>query len=51
MIGQSAALNESEVDPNEPIYCYCNQVSFGDMIACDGENVSCEKVLACAISN
>ncbi|KAG1049643.1 hypothetical protein G6F43_008040 [Rhizopus delemar] len=39
--GQSAASNESEVDPNEPIYCYCNQVSFGDMIACDGEN--CEK--------
>ncbi|KAG1504744.1 hypothetical protein G6F46_001511 [Rhizopus delemar] len=41
MMGQSAASNESEVDPNEPIYCYCNQVSFGDMIACDGEN--CEK--------
>lgn len=28
------------IDPNEPTYCYCNQVSFGDMIACDGENVS-----------
>eukprot|EP00268_Persea_americana_P042491 TRINITY_DN4253_c0_g1_i3.p1 TRINITY_DN4253_c0_g1~~TRINITY_DN4253_c0_g1_i3.p1 ORF type:complete len:140 (+),score=22.34 TRINITY_DN4253_c0_g1_i3:1041-1460(+) len=27
-------------DPNEPTYCVCNQVSFGDMIACD--NVDCE---------
>lgn len=27
------------IDPNEPKYCYCNQVSFGDMVACDGENV------------
>ncbi|KAI8371387.1 uncharacterized protein BYT42DRAFT_66025 [Radiomyces spectabilis] len=35
------ALTELEIDPNEPRYCYCNQVSFGDMVACDGEN--CEK--------
>ncbi|RWR93617.1 PHD finger protein ING2 [Cinnamomum micranthum f. kanehirae] len=27
-------------DPNEPTYCVCNQVSFGDMIECD--NVDCE---------
>lgn len=27
-------------DPNEPKYCYCNQVSYGEMIACDNENVS-----------
>ncbi|KAH9604516.1 hypothetical protein KSS87_008294, partial [Heliosperma pusillum] len=25
-------------DPNEPIYCICHQVHFGDMIACDNEN-------------
>ncbi|PPQ78144.1 hypothetical protein CVT25_015477 [Psilocybe cyanescens] len=25
---------------NEELYCYCNRVSFGEMIACDGE--SCE---------
>ncbi|KAF8840995.1 hypothetical protein BDN67DRAFT_950593 [Paxillus ammoniavirescens] len=24
-------------DPNEARYCYCNQVSFGTMIACDNE--------------
>ncbi|OCH95256.1 hypothetical protein OBBRIDRAFT_822978 [Obba rivulosa] len=27
--------NEMPIDPNEPRYCYCNQVSFGEMIACD----------------
>ncbi|ORY89230.1 hypothetical protein BCR43DRAFT_500112 [Syncephalastrum racemosum] len=35
------ALSELDIDPNEPRYCICNQVSFGDMVACDGEN--CEK--------
>lgn len=24
--------------PNEPTYCYCNQVSFGEMVGCDGED-------------
>lgn len=27
-------------DPNEPRYCVCNQVSYGDMVACDNEAVS-----------
>ncbi|KAI7858880.1 hypothetical protein BDC45DRAFT_497821 [Circinella umbellata] len=35
------SLAELEIDPNEPRYCICNQVSFGDMVGCDGEN--CEK--------
>ncbi|PWN87858.1 hypothetical protein FA10DRAFT_269142 [Acaromyces ingoldii] len=26
------------IDPNEPRYCYCNQVSYGDMVACDHED-------------
>ncbi|KAG6751897.1 hypothetical protein POTOM_044110 [Populus tomentosa] len=30
---------EQPIDPNEPTYCVCHQVSFGDMIACDNENV------------
>lgn len=25
----------------EPVYCYCQQVSYGEMVGCDGE--SCEK--------
>ncbi|KAI8643990.1 hypothetical protein BD408DRAFT_413887 [Parasitella parasitica] len=40
-IEQNGALPEIDIDPNEPKYCYCNQVSFGDMVACDGDN--CEK--------
>ncbi|KAI8390121.1 hypothetical protein BD560DRAFT_379975 [Blakeslea trispora] len=24
-------------DSDEPLYCYCQQVSFGEMVACDGE--------------
>lgn len=26
-------------DPNEPRYCTCNQVSYGDMVACDNSDV------------
>lgn len=29
------------VDPNEPVYCYCKKVSFGQMICCDSDD--CEK--------
>lgn len=29
---------DQPIDPNEPTYCICGQVSFGDMIACDNEN-------------
>lgn len=26
------------VDPNEPTYCICGQVSYGEMIACDNDD-------------
>lgn len=29
---------ESDVDSDEPRYCYCNQVSYGNMVACDNED-------------
>ncbi|KAL2923199.1 PHD finger protein ING2, partial [Bienertia sinuspersici] len=29
---------DQPIDPDEPIYCVCHQVSFGDMIACDNED-------------
>ena len=29
---------ESEGDSDEPRYCYCNQVSYGNMVACDNDN-------------
>lgn len=28
------------VDPNEPTYCSCHQVSYGEMIGCDNPDVS-----------
>ncbi|GAA5872029.1 hypothetical protein JCM8547_006217 [Rhodosporidiobolus lusitaniae] len=30
------------IDPNEPVYCYCQRVSFGEMIACENEDCSRE---------
>ncbi|GAA6049924.1 hypothetical protein JCM3770_007052 [Rhodotorula araucariae] len=30
------------IDPNEPTYCYCDRVSFGEMIACENEDCSRE---------
>lgn len=32
-----AAVTEG-VDPNEPKYCYCKQVSYGEMVGCDRED-------------
>lgn len=31
-------IDEKASDPNEPKYCYCKQVSYGDMVACDNED-------------
>ena len=28
--------------PIEPTYCYCNRVSFGEMIACENEDCAIE---------
>lgn len=34
---RASLADEPPTDPNEPVYCYCQQVSWGDMIACDNE--------------
>ncbi|EEP80475.1 predicted protein [Uncinocarpus reesii 1704] len=34
----SSQHGDDEVDDGELRYCYCNQVSFGEMVACDMEN-------------
>ena len=33
------------VDPNEPTYCLCHQVSYGEMIGCDNQDVSIVRVI------
>ncbi|KAI5821396.1 hypothetical protein BZA77DRAFT_219705, partial [Pyronema omphalodes] len=30
-----------EEDEGEETYCYCDQISYGEMVACDGED--CER--------
>ncbi|RKP25395.1 plan Homeodomain finger of tumor Supressor Ing4 [Syncephalis pseudoplumigaleata] len=30
------------IDPNEPTYCFCQQVSFGEMVACDNPDCDIE---------
>lgn len=32
---------DTEINPSEPRYCYCNDVSYGEMVGCDDEE--CEK--------
>ncbi|KAG7454368.1 hypothetical protein MATL_G00258960 [Megalops atlanticus] len=47
---QASALPESEAnsqvdwtyDPNEPRYCICNQVSYGEMVGCDNQDCPIE---------
>jgi len=36
-----AVAADMEIDPNEPTWCFCNQVSYGEMVACDNQH--CEK--------
>jgi len=30
-------LSNIEIDPDEPTYCLCDQVSYGEMIGCDND--------------
>ncbi|XP_037423161.1 PHD finger protein ING1-like isoform X2 [Triticum dicoccoides] len=41
-IEQPAIDLELPVDPNEPTYCFCNQVSYGEMVACDNPDCKIE---------
>ncbi|KAI8343104.1 hypothetical protein BC941DRAFT_410430 [Chlamydoabsidia padenii] len=35
-------LSDMPIDPNEPVYCYCRMVSYGDMVACDNDECEIE---------
>lgn len=39
-VSHSTDAIDMPVDPNEPTYCLCNQVSYGEMIGCDNPDVS-----------
>ena len=36
--GDGTATPGTGVDPNEPTYCYCKGVSFGEMVGCENED-------------
>lgn len=36
--GAKGSSSSSSSGNNEPTYCYCNQVSFGEMVGCDGDD-------------
>ncbi|OZJ03544.1 hypothetical protein BZG36_04170 [Bifiguratus adelaidae] len=38
----SAMATDMPIDPNEPLYCYCQQVSYGEMVACDNDDCEIE---------
>ncbi|KAG2177254.1 hypothetical protein INT43_007911, partial [Umbelopsis isabellina] len=38
----AVAISEMPVDPNEPVYCFCRQVSYGEMVACDNDECEIE---------
>ena len=40
-IDENGSARDWTYDPNEPRYCLCNQVSYGDMVACDNSSVCC----------
>ncbi|XP_008212973.1 inhibitor of growth protein 3-like [Nasonia vitripennis] len=44
-VSMSSSEEEFDIpsDPNEPVYCYCQKVSYGDMVAYDNDN-ECEIV-------
>ena len=44
-LGTTSGLGElglGEIDPDEERYCLCNQVSFGEMVACDNQDCEIE---------
>ncbi|XP_019714862.1 inhibitor of growth protein 5-like [Hippocampus comes] len=39
---QPSDVLDMPVDPNEPTYCLCHQVSYGEMIGCDNPDCPIE---------
>lgn len=41
---KAVALDEPGIsmDPNEPVYCFCRRISFGDMVGCENPDCTIE---------
>ncbi|KAI1301815.1 Inhibitor of growth protein 5 [Halotydeus destructor] len=42
LVPPSEVVMDMPVDPNEPTYCICHQVSYGEMIGCDNSDCPIE---------
>eukprot|EP01129_Flabellula_baltica_P006270 TRINITY_DN2329_c0_g1_i2.p1 TRINITY_DN2329_c0_g1~~TRINITY_DN2329_c0_g1_i2.p1 ORF type:complete len:137 (+),score=39.20 TRINITY_DN2329_c0_g1_i2:336-746(+) len=42
VVEMSTVLPEVPIDPNEPVYCLCRRISFGEMIGCDNDDCKYE---------
>ncbi|CAO3629487.1 unnamed protein product [Cunninghamella echinulata] len=40
--GKTVIPADLPIDPDEPLYCYCQQVSFGEMVGCDNDDCDLE---------
>ena len=40
--GEHSSVADWNCDPNEPRYCLCNQVSYGEMVGCDNDKCPIE---------
>ena len=41
VVDDDMTSGEGDIDADEPTYCYCNGVSYGEMVACDSDE--CER--------
>ncbi|KAK4705789.1 hypothetical protein P7C70_g403, partial [Phenoliferia sp. Uapishka_3] len=42
IVGETSLGDVMVVDPTEPTYCYCEQVSYGEMIGCENDDCARE---------
>jgi inhibitor of growth protein 4 len=42
LLASGTEVLDMPVDPNEPTYCICHQVSYGEMIGCDNNDCTIE---------
>jgi hypothetical protein len=43
-IAELTPFSPLKVDPNEPVYCFCQRVAFGEMVGCDNDDCAREWV-------
>lgn len=42
VVGENPSTVDWNCDPNEPRYCLCNQISYGEMVGCDNDKCTIE---------